>query len=104
MSITYKEIDTTIRGDASPQIKGFLYQFLVALKFCFEMKAGQTLYVEKFGDLAIKAEQEGGSLSVEVKHYNTDKIHLLHHNVVNTLYNWSQPHFHQEQYYLNYDL
>lgn len=95
--ITYKEIDTTIRGDASPQIKGFLYQFLVALKFCFEMKAGQALYIEKFGDLAIKAKEERGSLSVETKQYR-DKIHLLHHNVVNTLYNWAQPNFHQEQY------
>lgn len=95
--ITYKEIDTTIRGDATPQIRGFLYQFLVALKFCFEMKAGQALYIEKFGDLAIKAKEEGGSLSVETKQYR-DKIHLLHHNVVNTLYNWAQPNFHQEQY------
>lgn len=95
--ITYKEIDTTIRGDATPQIRGFLYQFLVALKFCFEMKARQALYIEKFGDLAIKAKEEGGSLSVETKQYR-DKIHLLHHNVVNTLYNWAQPNFHQEQY------
>lgn len=95
--ITYKEIDTTIRGDATPQIKGFLYQFLVALEFCFEMKVGQILYIEKFGDLAIKANEEGGSLSVETKLYS-DKIHLLHHNVVNTLYNWAQPNFHQEQY------
>ena len=95
--ITYKEIDTTIRGDATPQIRGFLYQFLVALKFCFEMKAGQALHIEKFGDLAIKAKEEGGSLSVETKQY-CDKIHLLHHNVVNTLYNWAQPNFHQEQY------
>lgn len=95
--ITYKEIDTTIRGDATPQIRGFLYQFLVALEFCFEMKAGQTLYLEKFGDLAIKAKEEGGSLSVETKQYS-DKIHLLHHNVVNTLYNWAQPNFHQEKY------
>lgn len=74
--ITYKEIDTTIRGDATPQIRGFLYQFLVALKFCFEMKAGQALYIEKFGGLAIKAKEEGGSLSVETKQYR-DKIHLL---------------------------
>ena len=95
--ITYKEIDTTIRGDASPQVKGFLYQFLVALQFCFEMKKNQTLYIEKFGDLSVKAETEGGSLSVECKHYS-DKIHLLHHNVINTLYNWAQPNFHQEQY------
>lgn len=97
-TITYKEIDTTIRGDATPQIKGFLYQFLVALKFCFEMKDGQTLYVEKFGDLAVKAPfDEGGSVSVEAKKYN-EEIHLLHHNVVNTLFNWAQPNFHQEGY------
>lgn len=97
-SITYKEIDTTIRGDATPQIKGFLYQFLVALKFCFEMKDGQTLYVEKFGDLAVKTPaDEGGSLSVETKQYDKE-IFLLHHNVVNTLYNWAQSNFHQEGY------
>ena len=96
--ITYREIDTTIRGDASPQVKGFLYQFLVALQFCFEMKRNQTLYVEKFGDLAIKTTGEGESISVESKHYSTTKIHLLHQNVINTLYNWAQPNFHQEHY------
>ena len=95
--ITYKEIDTTIRGDALPQVKGFLYQFLVALQFAFEMTKNQTLYIEKFGDLAIKANEEGGCFSVESKHY-ADKIYLLHHNVINTLYNWAQPNFHQEQY------
>ena len=96
--ITYREIDTTIRGDASPQVKGFLYQFLVALQFCFEMKRNQTLYVEKFGDLAIKTTGEGESISVESKHYSATKIHLLHQNVINTLYNWAQPNFHQEHY------
>ena len=96
--ITYREIDTTIRGDASPQVKGFLYQFLVALQFCFEMKRNQTLYIEKFGDLAIKTTREGESISVESKHYSTTKIHLLHQNVINTLYNWAQPNFHQEHY------
>lgn len=95
--ITYKEVDTTIRSDASPQVKGFLYQFLVALQFCFEMEKDQTLYVEKYGDFAIKSTDEGGSLSVETKHY-ADKIYLLHHNVINTLYNWAQPNFHQERY------
>ena len=96
--ITYREIDTTIRGDASPQVKGFLYQFLVALEFCFEMKRDQTLYVEKFGDLAIKTTGEGESISVESKHHSSTKIHLLHHNVINTLYNWAQSNFHQEHY------
>ena len=96
--ITYREIDMTIRGDASPQVKGFLYQFLVALQFCFDMKRNQTLYVEKFGDLAIKTTGEGESISVESKHYSTTKIHLLHQNVINTLYNWAQPNFHQEHY------
>ena len=70
---------------------------LTAAPSIFEMKKNQTLYIEKCGDLAVKAEDEGGSLSVECKHYS-DKIHLLHHNVINTLYNWAQPNFHQEQY------
>ena len=94
--ITYKEVDTTIRSDATPQVKGFLYQFLIALQFCFEMEKDQTLYIEKYGDLAIRSTEEGGGLSVETKHY-ADKIHLLHPNVINTLYNWAQPNFHQEK-------
>ena len=96
--ITYREIDTTIRGDASPQVKGFLYQFLVALQFCLEMKSNQALYIENFGDFAIKTAGEGESISAESKHYSTTKIHLLHNNVINTLYNWAQPNFHQEHY------
>ena len=95
--ITYNEVDLAIRSNATPQVKGFLYQFLVALDFCFEMKANETLYIEKFGDFAIKTEDGTGRLSVETKHYEED-IFLLHHNVVNTLYNWSQKSFHQEQY------
>lgn len=95
--ITYKEVNTAIRGDASSQVKGFLYQFLVALKFFFEMKTGQSLYVEKFGDFAVKPDSTAGGMSMETKHC-ADKIHLLHHNVINTLYNWSEDRFHQEQY------
>lgn len=95
--ITYKEVDTAIRSDASPQAKGFLYQFLFALQFCFEMEKDQTLYVEKYGDFAIQSTEDGGGLSVETKHY-ADKIHLLHRNVINTLYNWALPDFHQERY------
>ena len=95
--ITYNEVDLAIRSNATPQVKGFLYQFLVALDFCFEMKADEILYIEKFGDFAIKTEDGTGCLSVETKHYEDD-VFLLHHNVVNTLYNWVQESFHQEQY------
>lgn len=96
--ITYNEIDTTIRGNVSLQVKGFLYQFLVALQFCFEMQQNQVLYIEKFGDFAIITKGEGENISAEVKHYFSQKLYLLHRNIINTLYNWVQPHFHQEKY------
>jgi len=70
MSYSSEDIRNAIRGDATSTLKGFIYQFLVALKACFEMKAGQSVYVEKYGDVAIISDDEDGNISIETKKYH----------------------------------
>lgn len=99
MSYSSEDIRSAIRGDATSTLKGFIYQFLVALKACFEMRAGQSVYVEKYGDVAIVSdEDEKDNISIETKKYQ-EELTTGHSNLLNTFYNWCMPNFHQEKYH-----
>ena len=39
--------------DSTSTIKGMIFQFLVALERCFEMQEGQSMYIERFGDVSV---------------------------------------------------
>lgn len=59
-------------NDASPQQAGTIYQYLIALKDCFELSDGDTLQIELQGDVSI-INNLNGVFQKEVKHHFDDK-------------------------------
>lgn len=59
-------------NDATLNKIGDIYQYLIALKDCFELKDGDTLQIETNGDVSI-INCMGGSFQREVKHHFGDK-------------------------------
>jgi len=78
------------RNNSTSTIKGFIYQFLVALKKCFELQEGEAVYIETFGDISILS--NGDSEQIESKFYKDD-LTDADHNVWNTLHNWLREEF-----------
>lgn len=81
-----------IINDATDKVKGFLYQFYTALKYCFELMPGEKLYIEKYGDITISQLKQ-----IEVKNYSTP-LTDAQDNFWNTLNNWCSTSFNTENY------
>lgn len=62
----------SVKNNATSKIIGFDYQKLIALKKCFDARAGETIYIECLGDVAC------GNEAIEVKHHQGD------HSLINT--------------------
>lgn len=81
-----------VRNNATDKVEGFLYQFYTALDYCFELKPGEKLYIEKYGDITIEKIAQ-----IEVKKYS-NPLTNVHDNFWNTLFNWCHDSFHPENY------
>ena len=82
-------------NNSTSTIKGFIYQFLVALKKCFELQENETVYIETFGDISILG--KGDTEQIESKFYKKD-LTDTDHNVWNTLNNWLKEEFPLESF------
>lgn len=72
--------------------KGTIYQLYVAVEKCFEMTAGQQVFIERYGDVTLSNSQQ-----IEVKHY-ADSLTDSHQNFWKTLENWLRPEFDEQKY------
>lgn len=63
-------------NDATLNKAGDIYQYLVALKDCFELNDGDILQIEQKGDISVIT-QNGGLFQKEVKHHFGKKNLLI---------------------------
>lgn len=77
-------------NNSTPTIKGLIYQFLVALGKCFELQAGETVYIETYGDISILGCND--TVQIESKFYK-ENLTDYDHNIWNTLNNWLKESF-----------
>jgi uncharacterized protein YeaO (DUF488 family) len=76
-------------NNATATVKGIIYQFLVALKKCFELQEGESVYIETFGDVSVFGEE---TEQIETKFYKKD-LTDMDVNVWKTLNNWMDDNF-----------
>lgn len=79
-------------NDGSASSKGTIYQLYIALEKCTNLKSGQKIIVERYGDVTVT-----GSAQIETKKY-TDPLTDSHINFWKTLGNWMKPGFDEELY------
>ena len=81
-----------LRSDATPMMRGAVYQLCVALERCYQLHPDQSLLVEELGDVSVPGEAQ-----TEVKMYSSP-LTSSHPNFWNTLYNWTEPASKSEEY------
>ncbi|HCJ1231075.1 TPA: hypothetical protein NQO09_004734 [Pseudomonas aeruginosa] len=80
------------RNDATRLIEAISYQLTVTLEYCHSLVEGQSLWLERFGDVSTE-----GKSQVEVKDF-ADALTDGHINFWNTLKNWLAPRFKADYY------
>lgn len=76
-----------LKHDSTATFKPIIYQFIIALEKCFEMVEGESVFIEKYGDVTIS-----DNLQIEVKDYN-EPLTDSHENLWKTLKNWLDASF-----------
>lgn len=79
--------------DATKALTGFIYQFYEAIHWGFNLKKGQALYFERYGDITVSKD-----LNIEVKHYTSGHLTDEDENFWKTLSNWLHEDFDHSQY------
>lgn len=79
-------------NDATASSKGTIYQLYIALEKCFQLKTGQKVIVERYGDVTLT-----GSEQIESKNYS-DSLTDNHINFWKTLGNWMKKGFDETSY------
>lgn len=74
-------------NNATDSIKGVMYQFYIALDYCFALRKGERIYVERFGDITISSDSQ-----IEIKNYSSP-LTDTHENLWKTLKNWLEANF-----------
>ncbi len=85
-------MENKLKHDATDSISGVLYQFYIALDYCFNLKTNETLFIEKYGDITISQSKQ-----IEVKKYK-EALTDSHENIWKTLNNWLQDEFNPSNY------
>jgi len=74
-------------NDSTATFKPIIFQFYIALEKCFEMVEGESVYIEKYGDVTVSEK-----FQIEVKAYEED-LTDSHENIWKTLKNWLDKKF-----------
>ena len=80
--------------NATSSSRGIVYQFYIVLDKANDLITGQSIFVEKYGDVTITGNKlvdfSKDNLQIESKSYKED-LTDMHKNFWNTLKNWTRP-------------
>jgi len=79
-------------NDATKLLESLVYQLIVTLEQCYSLNKGQSLWLERYGDVTTENDKQ-----IEVKNF-ADELTDGHINFWNTLKNWLSPKFKQTKY------
>jgi len=84
-------------NSALKTVLAFHHQVLIGVDKCFSLKEGQSIWIEKDGDVSLHGGGIGQSIQFEIKDY-ADSLTDSHENFWKTLKNWLGPDFKHSEY------